>query len=323
VPDREPLKNWQEKLAFLQEKEAAVSGYAQQFELKQQIEEAKTKIAELETDPEQCFRGSPPTSPAHSVFALPGTHRLNPHFTPLPEVQAALHALQPGDVLVLHGLGGVGKTQHAVQYAHEPGDLARLAQALGGLPLALEHAAAYISETHVAVDEYLPLLARDRKTLLARHYPGMTDYRASVVTTWHVTIRCLSFLSRYILHLAACLSPDPIPRRLFDYILANASADFTHEFIELGFLRQALAAPNAIDVSLGELARYSLAALSEHNLRVHPLLQAVVRDSARLRMELLLSNLAAALWDLRQEGMESCFVAKTCSLPVEFRRCNA
>ncbi|MCI0537281.1 MAG: hypothetical protein L0Z50_18865, partial [Verrucomicrobiales bacterium] len=344
------------------------------------------------------------------MFALPGTHRPNPHFTPLPEVDAALDALRPGDVLVLYGLGGVGKTQHAVQYAHEqrnryrqilwasaeseqilrdalaalaelpefalsvetgfasvekiralrrwfentedwllildnadspeaaraverllppahsgyviitarvaewtpafrlqrtdawadaqsvtflskrlaerspaPGDLARLAQALGGLPLALEHAAAYICETHVAVDEYLHLLAKDRKTLLARHYPGMTDYRASVVTTWHVTIRRLSFLSRYVLHLAACLSPDPIPRRFFDYILANALADYTHEFIELGFLRRALAASNAIDVSLGELARYSLVALSQHSLRVHPLLQAVVRDSAQLR----------------------------------------
>lgn len=126
-------------------------------------------------------------------------------------------------------------------------------------------------------------MTRDSKTLLARQYSGMTDYRASIVTTWHVTIRRLSFLSRYVLHLAACLSPDPIPRRLFDYILANASADYTHEFIELGFLRRALAAPNGIDVSLGELARYSLVALSEHSLRVHPLLQAVVRDSARLQ----------------------------------------
>jgi tetratricopeptide (TPR) repeat protein len=344
------------------------------------------------------------------VFALPGTHRPNPHFTQRSEVHTALYALQPGDVLVLHGLGGVGKTQHAVQYAHEqrdryrqilwasaeskqilrdalaalaelpelalpvetdaasvekihalrrwfgdteswllildnadsheaaraiedllpskhgghviitarvaewtsafrlqrieawddaqsvtflskrlaerspaPGDLARLAQALGGLPLALEHAAAYICETQVSVGEYLRLLARDCKTLLARHYPGMTDYRASVATTWHVTIRRLSFLSRYLLHLAACLSPDPIPRHLFDYILASASADYTHEFIELGFLRRALAAPNAIDVSLAELARYSLVTLSEQSLRVHPLLQAVVRDSARLR----------------------------------------
>lgn len=316
MPDHNPLEIWRERLAFLQVQEALKSDAAQRFELQQQIEEAKTKVAELEKDREHCISGSLPTSPAHSVFALPGTHRPNPHFTPLPEVDAALDALRPGDVLVLYGLGGVGKTQHAVQYAHEqrnryrqilwasaeseqilrdalaalaelpefalsvetgfasvekiralrrwfentedwllildnadspeaaraverllppahsgyviitarvaewtpafrlqrtdawadaqsvtflskrlaerspaPGDLARLAQALGGLPLALEHAAAYICETHVAVDEYLHLLAKDRKTLLARHYPGMTDYRASVVTTWHVTIR--------------------------------------------------------------------------------------------------------------------------------------
>lgn len=89
------------------------------FELQQEIEEAKAKIAELEKDREHSVYGSPPISPAHSVFALPGTHRPNPHFTPLPEVDAALDALRPGDVLVLYGLGGVGKTQHAVQYAHE------------------------------------------------------------------------------------------------------------------------------------------------------------------------------------------------------------
>lgn len=59
--------------------------------------------------------------------------------------------------------------------------------------------------------------------------------------------------------------------------------DYSHEFIELRLLRRALAAPNAIDASLAELGRYSLVALSERNLRVHPLLQTVVRDSARLR----------------------------------------
>lgn len=410
MPVHDPLETWRARLVYLQTQEAQCSTPAVQFELKKQIEDAKANIRELEKDREHRISGSPPTSPANSVFALPGTHRPNPHFTPLPEVHAALHALRPGEVLVLHGMGGVGKTQHAVQYAHEqrkrysqilwasaeskqilrdalaalaelpelalpvetgfasvekisvlrrwfegtenwllildnadtpeaaraiegllpsahrghviitarvaewtrafrlqhtdtwddaqsvtflskrlaerspaPVDLARLAQALGRLPLALEHAAAYICETYVAVDEYLRLLERDRKTLLTRPYPGMTDYHASVVTTWHVTIRRLSFLSRYVLHLAACLSPDPIPRRLFDYILTNASADYTHEFIELGFLRRALAAPNAIDVSLGELARYSLVALSEYSLRVHPLLQAIVRDSARLR----------------------------------------
>jgi hypothetical protein len=119
VPDRGALEILREKVAYLEREEALESGAAQRFELKQRIEQARAEIAELEKDRERRISTSPSTSPAHSVFALPGTHRPNPHFTPHPEVHAAFHALQRGDVLVLHGMGGVGKTQNAVQYAHE------------------------------------------------------------------------------------------------------------------------------------------------------------------------------------------------------------
>jgi hypothetical protein len=51
-------------------------------------------------------------------FGLPNTHRANPHFVPHPEAQATLESLRAGEIVVLHGLGGVGKTQHAVQFAH-------------------------------------------------------------------------------------------------------------------------------------------------------------------------------------------------------------
>ena len=40
---------------------------------------------------------------------------------------------------------------------------------------------------------------------------------------------------------------------------------------------------DAINLALGELARYSLITLSENTLRLHPLLQWVVLDSARIR----------------------------------------
>src|SRR6185437_1557268 len=63
-------------------------------------------------------------------------------------------------------------------------DLSRLGCELGGLPLALEHAAAYIAETGVSVGEYLEVLSRDRRSVFGRRYPGMTDYRASVAVTW-------------------------------------------------------------------------------------------------------------------------------------------
>ncbi len=344
------------------------------------------------------------------AFALPSTHRSNPYFVPSPSAETALLQMRPGDVLVLHGLGGIGKTQHAVQYAHAQYDEGRgrhvlwvsaeseqglretlaalvdlpelsltvprtldtiekcrivcdwlsstenwilildnadtvevarlierllpsrnrgkvvitariaewtpafrvqsvelwtevqagaflanrlsgpsvaaeelgdLTKALGYLPLALEQAAAYIQHTRASVREYLQLFAEDRRHLLTRGFAGMTDYSASVATTWHVSIQRLNFLSRYLLHISACLAADPIPRRIFTKESLGVAEFYNHGARELRCLRQSLSEPDAINLSFGELATYSLVWLSEFSFRVHPLLQAIIRDSWR------------------------------------------
>jgi hypothetical protein len=254
------------------------------------------------------------------LFTLPGTHRKNPYFIPKKEVVAALHSFREGDTIVLSGPPGIGKTQYALQYAHETrsrhgsvlwvsaesipslhlalaaladqllitevGDsiqekvaafrhwlvtkttwflifdnadlpevareieqfipaahngyvlitsqitgwtpafrleridvwteaeslvfltrrlsqcetaalaLSRLACELGGLPLAIEHAAAYITETCISANDYLDLLNRDRRSVFERKYPGMTDYRASISATWQISVHRLSWLAR-------------------------------------------------------------------------------------------------------------------------------
>jgi hypothetical protein len=337
-----------------------------------------------------------------SFFALPGTHRKNPYFTPKEEVTAALESLSAGDNLVLCGPPGVGKTQHVVQYAHQnrsqystvlwasadsvPGlyqaltvlaDLifpakmsymalrewlernsdwlfildnadsvevvqeierfipsvhqgivlitsqitdwtsafrrehlevwtnkqaiefltqrlpwcateqdtfAQLSRELGGLPLALEHAAAYITETKTPPAEYLEILSRDQKRIFRRKYTGMTDYRASIAATWQLSTRRLGWLAHQILHLASCLASEPIPRRFFSQLLpAVQEEDFLCGPFERRKYQRVLMPQDAINLALGELARYSLITLSENTLRLHPLLQWVVLDSARIR----------------------------------------
>jgi hypothetical protein len=343
-----------------------------------------------------------------SFFTLPGTHRKNPYFTPKEEVIAVFGHLLAGETLVLCGPPGVGKTQHAVQYAHQnrsqykmvlwasadsvPGlyqaftaladiilhdagsylvedtvmalrlwlekepnwllildnadslevvreierfipsvhqgivmitsqitdwtaafrrehlevwtdkqttefltqrlpwcaieqdTFAQLSRELGGLPLALEHAAAYITETKISPSEYLGIMSRDQKRIFRRKYAGMTNYQASIAVTWQLSTRRLGWLARQILQLASCLSSEPIPRSFFSHLLPVIQEnDFLCGPFERRKYKRVLMSPDAINLALGELARYSLITLSENTLRLHPLLQLVVLDSTRIR----------------------------------------
>lgn len=345
------------------------------------------------------------------LFLLPSTHRKNPFFISKPEVAIALDSLQPGDTLVLCGPPGVGKTQHAVQYAHEKIDLYKtvlwasaeseqslnqslvslaesilpateiydsnnvkvsallrwlsiekewllildnadlanvareiekvipavhhghiivtsqftdwtpafkkeridvwteeqsseflkkrlsrcaddnanliqLSKELGGLPLALEQAAAYIDETSSSVSKYIELLNQNRRQILKRKHLGMTAYRASVAVTWQVSVSRLSWLARQILHYAACLSSDPIPRSILSHLLSSSTGGLVQSAygpFERQQLHRALSNPDAVNLALAELGKYSLIKLSNESFQLHSLLQYVVLNFPRLR----------------------------------------
>ena len=174
--------------------------------------------------------------------------------------------------------------QRLTRCAADKVNLARLGSELGGLPLSAEHAAAYIVETGIPAGEYLKLLNRDRRSVLGHRYPGMTDYRVSIAATWQLSVRRLGWLARQILHYAACLASEPIPRSNFLlHLLSSASVDYTYSAFERWQFRRASRLPDALNLALAELGRYSLATLSEDTFRSHPLLQDVVLHSARLR----------------------------------------
>ena len=78
-------------------------------------------------------------------------------------------------ILGADGVLGTGENERRISEA------GRLAEALGHLPIAIEHAAAYLNETGHSVDGYLSRFEENAHRLLNEH-PG--EFPASVSATW-------------------------------------------------------------------------------------------------------------------------------------------
>ena len=91
----------------------------------------------------------------------------------------------------------------------------RLVERLGGLPLALEQAAAYIEEQRLGFAKYLREYEAETARLLAEPVPGFTHYPDSVVATWQVTLKQLSPEARAVLRLCSALGSAPIALPMF------------------------------------------------------------------------------------------------------------
>src|SRR5690348_13741812 len=87
----------------------------------------------------------------------------------------------------------------------------RLADTLGHLPIAVEHAAAYLNETGHSVDGYLTSFEENAHRLLGEQ-PG--EFPASVATTWTISTELLSPDAEQLFNLCAFFSPEPISMRL-------------------------------------------------------------------------------------------------------------
>ncbi len=135
-----------------------------------------------------------------------------------------------------------------------------LALAMGRLPLALEQACAYIGETGMSLAEYLRILGRRHSELLSRGAPASHPH--PVTTTWELVfedVRRRSALAAEILEVSAYLSAESLP---------------------LAMLEPAVDAGDELTVAdaLAELLRFSIVDRNGSSLRVHRLVQSVVRD---------------------------------------------
>nr|VFJ64537.1 MAG: Tetratricopeptide repeat-containing protein [Candidatus Kentron sp. FW] len=149
-----------------------------------------------------------------------------------------------------------------------PETLAELLAELGGLPLALEQARAYLRETGSRVGQYLALFRGHRAQLLAHRAPG-SQAEVTVATTWELAFQRVAEEipeAEAFLNLCAFLAPEDIPRRLFragaQHVpeqLANRVAD-DWEFGQL----------------IGLLRRHALLEVQGEGLSFHRLVQTVL-----------------------------------------------
>jgi len=145
----------------------------------------------------------------------------------------------------------------------------RLAEELGGLPLALEQAAAFVEQNGLALGEYLELYQQRRELLGSG---TGSEHGASVQATFQVAFEqvarrapaaaqlarlCAFYAAATIPHDLLCARPDLLPP-----LLGDAARD-----------------PSAYVETVGALHRYSLAERDQQGLRMHQLLQQAIRNS--------------------------------------------
>ncbi|MEV0665580.1 tetratricopeptide repeat protein [Spirillospora sp. NPDC050365] len=146
----------------------------------------------------------------------------------------------------------------------DPDAAREIARVLGGLPLALAHAAAYCRQAAVPLRTYRRLLDDSLDRVLSRFRPE--DRVRPVSMTWSLLLtRAGEHLPATLdlMRLWAMLAPVGIPRDLLDpsVRLPGGLADDPVEF----------------DLAVQRLARYSLVTAESERLHVHRLVQAAVR----------------------------------------------
>jgi hypothetical protein len=152
-----------------------------------------------------------------------------------------------------------------------------LAGELGGLPLALEQAAAYVQASGESLAGYLALFRQRRADLLRRGEP--TGYSETVATTWRVAFEDLQHAAPGavgLLRLLAFCAPEAIPLRL----LLQPRPGLAGQLGEVApVLTPLLEDPLAASDAIAALRRYSLITSAGDGLvSVHRLVQAVTLD---------------------------------------------
>jgi hypothetical protein len=185
----------------------------------------------------------------------------------------------PGQALDVPVLGTEVATGFLVNRTGDANDTAarELAEELGGLPLALEQAAAYMQATGTTLARYLALFRDRQADLLARGEAA--GHPADVAATLGLTVSRLEGQApgaAGLLRLLAFLAPEPVPLALLLPGQQDADSPGPEAAAQVGEL---LGDPVATGDAIAALRRYSLLGSAGDGLvLVHRLVQAVTRS---------------------------------------------
>lgn len=140
----------------------------------------------------------------------------------------------------------------------------RLAKLLDGLPLALEQAAAYITHTQISIIDYLEIWEKERDSALGWYDEAVMQYPVPLAVTWHKSFHQLAPTAQTLLRLLSHMAPDPIPVAM----------------LEVGetIIRGTSESSRPIREDLGQLTALSLLSRQGSSIRMHRLVQEVVRQ---------------------------------------------
>lgn len=198
-------------------------------------------------------------------------------------IQVEEMSLEIGALFLLRRAGIIPSDASLLEASEHERQLAsNLVRELGGLPLALDQAGAYLEEAPCSLENYIRLYRNERIALLGRRGGLAVDHPASVATTWSLSfeeVQRASPAAADLLRCCAFLDPDAIPEEVF---LTGAG--------ELGPVLAPLASnPLMLDQVMGILWRYSLVRRNLENqvLSLHRLVQVFLQATMDHQTHLL------------------------------------
>jgi tetratricopeptide (TPR) repeat protein len=126
---------------------------------------------------------------------------------------------EQGALFLLRRAGLIAPDAALAQASLQERELAlQITQELGGLPLALDQAGAYLEETGMDLASYWHIYQQHRADLLYARGGLVADHPAPVATTWSLSFQKVEEknpAAAELLRLCACLAPDAIAEEIF------------------------------------------------------------------------------------------------------------
>ena len=179
-----------------------------------------------------------------------------------------------GALLLLHRAGRLDPGKELAQVSSDERQwTACLVQEMGGLPLALDQAGAYLEATGMSLEEYYHVYESHRPTLLSERGSLTSDHPDAVVKTLSLSLQRVeekNLAAAELLRCCAYLAPDVIPEEILIQGAKHLGTLLAPVVADVFQLAQAVEA----------LRAYSLVGRDPQSrtLTLHRLVQAVVRD---------------------------------------------